>query len=308
VHKKVIIYQLLTKPIMKKLLFIAVAAFCTAALFSYNLKTPEPQFGTPTCYVSCFAADVIEQTRMDGYSKEFASWHATPKPFVLQQATGAMVSFETPDGGNAQGYFIKGKQKSNNYLLVIQEWWGLNDYIKNEAEKMAKEFPNLNVLALDMYDGKVAATPDSAGAYMRSTTKTRLESIVKGGIGYAGKKANIYTVGWCFGGMWSLQSALLAGNQAKGCMMYYGRPETDVEKLKTLNCDVIGFFGNLDRGPSPAMVDQFVKDMETAGKKLLVNRYEAGHGFANPSNPRHNKEATDDAFAKSVAFLKERLK
>lgn len=292
---------------MKKFFLITLVAFVTAALFSYHYKTPTPNFGSQQCYVSCFATDVVEQTRMDGFSKEFASWHATPKPFVLQNGTGSLVSFETPDNGNAQGYFIKAKQKSNNYLLVIQEWWGLNDYIKNEAEKMAIELPNVNILALDMYDGKVATTPDSAGAYMRSTTKVRLENIVKGGIVYAGKKANIYTIGWCFGGMWSLQASLLAGNQAKGCIMYYGRPETDVEKLKNLHCDVIGFFGNLDRGPSPAMVDQFVKDMETAGKKLQVNRYDAGHGFANPSNPRHNKEATNDAFNKSVEFLKQRL-
>ncbi len=292
---------------MKKFLLLTALAFVTAAMFSYTNKAVAPAFATPTCYVSCFTADVTEMARVDAASKTFASWHEAPKPFVLENATGNTVTFNAADGTTASGYLIKAKKKTNNYLFVIQEWWGLNDYIKNEAEKLAAELGNVNVLALDMYDGKVAATPDSAMKLMQGAKPQRLENIVKGAIAFAGEKAKIYTVGWCFGGMWSLQASILAGKQAAGCIMYYGRPETNVEKLKTLNCDVIGFFGNLDRGPSPAMVDQFVKDMETAGKKLMVNRYEAGHGFANPSNPKHDKVATADAFAKSIAFLKERL-
>ncbi|MFY7900372.1 MAG: dienelactone hydrolase family protein [Chitinophagaceae bacterium] len=293
---------------MKKFLLLTAFAFVTAALLSYTSTLKTPAYATKECYVSCFNADVREMARVDAADKTFASWHEAPKPFVLQNATGSTITFSAPDGIEASGYLIKAKKKTNNYLFVIQEWWGLNDYIKNEAEKLAAELGNVNVLAIDMYDGKVAATPDSAMKLMQGAKPQRLENIVKGAIAFAGEKAKIYTVGWCFGGMWSLQASIIAGKQAAGCIMYYGRPETNVEKLKTLNCDVIGFFGNLDKGPSPAMVDQFVKDMEAAGKKLTVNRYEAGHGFANPSNPRHNTIATADAFAKSIAFLKERLK
>jgi len=142
---------------------------------------------------------------------------------------------------------------------------------------------------------------------IQSVKTDRLESIIKGAIAYAGTDAKIYTVGWCFGGMWSLQSTLLAGKQAAGCVMFYGRPENNVEKLKTLNCDVIGFFGNKDRSPSPEVVNKFEADMQAAGKKLIANKYDAGHGFANPSNPVFNKEAAADAHAKAVAFLKERM-
>jgi carboxymethylenebutenolidase len=86
--------------------------------------------------------------------------------------------------------------------------------------------------------------------------------------------------------------------------MYYGRPENNLEKLKALNCDVIGFFGNKDRSPSSEIVNKFEQDMASLGKKLTANKYEAGHGFANPSNPSFNKEATEDAHAKAIAFLK----
>jgi carboxymethylenebutenolidase len=294
--------------IMKKFVLLFALAFATAALLSYTLKTPAPPPLTAQCYISCFSNDVTDLARMDAANPEFASWHPEPLAFTLANATGETVTFSTPDGQQGSGYMIKAKKKTKNYIFVIQEWWGLNDYIKAEAEKLAAEFDNLNVIALDMYDGKVASTRDSAMKYMQGATRPRLENIVKGALAYAGTDAKIYTVGWCFGGMWSLQASLMAGNQAAGCIMYYGRPENNVEKLKTLNCAVIGFFGNLDKGPSPEMVTKFEADMNAAGKNISANRYEAGHGFANPSNPAHNKEATADAYAKAVAFLRARLK
>jgi carboxymethylenebutenolidase len=107
--------------------------------------------------------------------------------------------------------------------------------------------------------------------------------------------------------MWSLQTAILAGKQAKGSVMFYGRPETNLEKLKSLHCDILGFFGNLDKSPSPAMVSEFEKNMESAGKKLTAYKYEAGHGFANPSNPSFNVEASKDSYAKAIAFFKEKM-
>jgi carboxymethylenebutenolidase len=104
--------------------------------------------------------------------------------------------------------------------------------------------------------------------------------------------------------MWSLQTAIIAGPRAKGTVMFYGRPEADQEKLKLINCDVIGFFGNLDKSPSPALVDAFEQNMAQVGKKLTVHRYDAGHGFSNPSNPAFNPQATADSYAKALAFLK----
>jgi carboxymethylenebutenolidase len=77
-----------------------------------------------------------------------------------------------------------------------------------------------------------------------------------------------------------------------------------MKKLKSIQCDIIGFFGNKDQAPSPAMVDEFEKNMKEAGKNLAVNRYDAGHGFANPSNPSFNAAAKTDSYAKAIAFLK----
>lgn len=292
---------------MKQILLLLAASFSVAFVIGSRPDSTPSEMLTPGCYISCFNGDVTEQFIRQDADARFASWHTAPNQFVLADPKGKRVRFKSPDGKDAMGYLIKSKKPSHKYILVIQEWWGLNDYIKNEADKLAAEFPGANILALDMYDGKVASTPDSAMAYMKSMSIERLKNIARAGIMYGGKKADIYTVGWCFGGMWSLQTALLAGDQAKGCIMYYGRPENDVEKLKSLRCDVIGFFGLQDKMPSPEVVMQFEKDMISAGKTLTTYNYEAPHAFANPSNPKYNPEATKDAYEKSVAFLKARM-
>ena len=289
---------------MKKTLLLFTAAFATAALLSYTLKLAEPKTSTPECYVACFNAEARTLIQADADQPGFAALHPYPIRFTLENPLGVTVSYASPDGMKAQGYFIKAKKKTNKWLFVIQEWWGLNDNIKKEAEKFYTELGDVNVLALDMYDGKVASAPDSAMAYMRSASAIRLENIVKASIAYAGIETKIYTVGWCFGGGWSLQATILAGKQAAGCVMYYGRPETNLERLKTINCDVIGFFGNKDQGIKPEVVDAFEQNMKAAGKTISVNKYDAAHGFANPSNPAFNKEATEDAHTKAIAFLK----
>lgn len=292
---------------MKKILFLVAAALATASFLSYRYKAPAPPFLSPECYVTCYNADVREQFRQEASTMAFANLHQKPAPFTLEDATGKPVSFKAADGSTAMGYEIRSSKKTKKWVFVIQEWWGVNDYIKRESETLSRELDNVNVLALDLYDGKVAATPDSAMKLVQAAKTERLENIIKGALVYAGANAEIYTIGWCFGGMWSLQATLLAGKQAAGCVMYYGRPETNMDKLKTLNCDVIGFFGNQDRSPSPEMVTKFEADMQAAGKKLTAYKYEANHGFANPSNPSFNKEATADAHAKAITFLKAHL-
>lgn len=254
--------------------------------------------------IECLNMETQQAYQLEASTPAFASLHITPKMVDPSELVGTMISFDAADGNKANAYFIPAKKKSNKWLIVIQEWWGLNNQIKMEADQYFKDLGDMNVIAVDMYDGKVAATPDSAMKLMRGADMNRMTAIVQGAIKHAGAKASIYSVGWCFGGMWSLQTAILAGPQAKGSVMYYGRPETNMEKLKSIQCDIIGFFGNKDQSPSPAMVNTFEQNMKDAGKNLSVNRYDAGHGFANPSNPSFNAAAKEDAYAKSIAFLK----
>ena len=100
----------------------------------------------------------------------------------------------------------------------------------------------------------------------------------------------------------------MAGRHLVGCVMYYGMPEQDVNKLKTLNADVLGNFANKDQWINPKVVAKFAADMKAAGKKLELHQFDADHAFANPSSPAANSQAAKDAYSFTVAFLKARLK
>lgn len=289
---------------MKKVFSIIAIVAIGISWISWNKKIPIREKISKEDIIACYNMEALNAYQQEASTTSFASLHISPKQALKNEQLGKMISFQASDGKSASGYFIPAKKKSNRWLIVIQEWWGLNDNIKNEADKYYSDLGNMNVLAVDMYDGKVAATPDSAMKLMRGADMARMVAIVKGAIEHAGKDANIYSVGWCFGGMWSLQTAILAESKAKGSVMFYGRPESNLEKLKTLQCDIIGFFGNKDQSPSPTVVNEFEKNMQAAGKKLETHKYEAGHGFANPSNPAFNEAAAADAYQKAIAFLK----
>lgn len=289
---------------MKKLLFAALLLITASIWTSWNKPVQQRSMISKNEVISCMNMETIEAYLQEASTPAFANMHPASKIPSQEALIGSMIKYKTADGMEANAYFIPSKKKSKKWLIVIQEWWGLNENIKHEADKYSKDLQDMNVLAVDMFDGKVAATPDSASKLMRAANMDRMTSIIRGALTLAGDKASIYTVGWCFGGMWSLQTAILAGNQAKGTVMFYGRPESNMEKLQSIKCDVIGFFGNLDRSPSPAIVTEFENNMKTAGKNLVTHKYEAGHGFANPSNPSFKADAAADSYSKAIAFLK----
>jgi len=289
---------------MKKLLLLLPIIAVTLLWSSWQKPVQQRSMINKEEVISCMSSETIEAYLQEAATPAFANMHPDVKQSSQEPLVGSMIQYKTSDGLVANGYFIPSKKKSKKWLIVIQEWWGLNENIKHEADKYFKDLQDMNVLAVDMFDGKVAATPDSASKLMRAANMDRMTTIIRGAITLAGDKSSIFTVGWCFGGMWSLQTAILAGTQAKGTVMFYGRPESNMEKLKSIQCDVIGFFGNLDRSPAPAMVTEFENNMKTAGKNLVTHKYEAGHGFANPSNPSFKADAAADAYSKAIAFLK----
>ena len=235
----------------------------------------------------------------------FVQAHIEPLPYThVSMAGGTTVSFTTPDGKTGSGYLIKSAKKSKKWLFVYQEWWGLNDYIKKQAETFYNDLGDVNVLAIDLYDGKVATTREDASKYMGESKTERTDAIIQGAVTYAGKKAKIASVGWCFGGGQSLRSALIEGKRAVGCIMYYGMPVQDVEKLKTLRCDVLGIFAAREKWISTEVVKEFEGNMQKAGKSVAVKNFDAEHAFANPSNPNFDKKASEEAYTLSLNYLK----
>jgi carboxymethylenebutenolidase len=256
---------------------------------------------------SCCAPTSTAEFAMLATDEKFRSAHLEPLPFTFVSENGKEITFKTADGVDGKGFEIKAAKETNATIFMIHEWWGLNDYIKQEAEKLQAELGNVNVIALDLYDGKVATTQQEAGKYMGEAKEERIRAIIKGALEYVGSKAKVGTIGWCFGGGWSLQTALMAGKQTSACVMYYGMPETDVEKLKTINGPVLGIFAKKDGWINPDKVKEFEANMKKASKKLTVKMFDADHAFANPSNPKFDKEAAADAHKSALAFLKKNL-
>jgi carboxymethylenebutenolidase len=258
---------------------------------------------------SCCAIAVSTETfAMLTQDQKFIDTHLDPYPFTLENKIGHEIAFKTNDGKLGHAYEIKANTATNNFVFVIHEWWGLNDYIKQEAEKIYKNLGNVNVIAIDLYDQQVATVKDSAAKYMQSVKTERAENIIHGLLNYAGKNANIATIGWCFGGGWSMQTTLIAGKQSKACVMYYGAPEENLERIKTLNAPVFFVWPEQDQWINKAIVSKFETNMKTANKSIEIKTYQADHAFANPSNPKYNKAFADDAFTLSMNFIKVNLK
>lgn len=242
-----------------------------------------------------------------GADEGFLAAHA--EPLHLQYPTdGEMLSLEVPGDKPTAFYAVQAKTPTNKVLLVFHEWWGLNEHIKREADELFKALDGkVTVIAVDLYDGVVAYTRDEAAAAMKDLRPERAEVVVNAIIAKQSSNARIATIGWCMGGAYALQAGIQAGANAAAVVMYYGMPEKNVERLKTLRAPVLAIFGSKDDWITPAVRKQFESDMSTAGKSLVTKSYEAKHAFANPSNPDHDPAATQSAMTETIAFLRSNL-
>lgn len=227
------------------------------------------------------------------------------------EVSGQEVSYATVNGKEVTGYLARPADKTNAPgIIVIHEWWGLNDNIRMMADKLAGE--GYTALAVDLYKGKVADSPDSAGTYARSVHDEEAIDNLTQAYGFLMKEENannIGVIGWCFGGSWSLQTALAHPDKIDATVIYYGRLVTDTEQLNSLQMPVLGIFGEKDEGIPVEQVKKFEAALNDAGVKNSIHIYEgAGHAFANPSGTRYVEDAAKDAWDKTVQFLNENLK
>ena len=124
---------------------------------------------------------------------------------------------------------------------------------------------------------------------------------------YAGEDSKVATIGWCFGGGWSLKSSILAGEQGAGCVIFYGMPVQQADQLVNLQAEVLGLFAEKDGWITPDVVNKFEALMKATGKKITTKQFDAEHAFANPSSPRYNEAAAQEANTLALEFLKEKL-
>ena len=253
---------------------------------------------------SCCGSDVNIKFAEFSKQQEFRDAHQIPEKFELDNPLGKMINFKTTDDKSANGYFIESKTDTDKFIFVFHEWWGLNDYIKKESDELKNRLGDVNILAIDLYDGKVATNREDAAKYMQSVNNERALSIIKGAINFAGASAKIGTLGWCFGGGWSLQTSIILEEQGKACVMYYGIIENTPDTFKKLNAPVLGIFAEKDGWVTPEVYGNLEKNLLAAGKKVTIKSFNADHAFANPSNTNFDLRATKDAKDLTLDFFK----
>jgi carboxymethylenebutenolidase len=248
--------------------------------------------------------------RAHGHEAPTASPVATVAPRI--SVTGTTVMYGTVDGKMIHGYLSKPAvvTRGGPAIIMVHEWWGLNDNIKAVADRYAGE--GFTVLAVDLF-GRVATTPDTAMVLYQTAMKNvpAGERNLAAAIAYlkAGGASSIGSVGYCFGGHWSLRTGLVGSSEIKAVVMYYGAPITDAAQLTRLTAPVLGLYGGLDKGIPVDSVRAMERTMKSAGRSVNINVYaDANHGFANPSGQAYNAAAATDAWEKSLAFFKANLR
>ena len=218
---------------------------------------------------------------------------------------------------NATGYLVypeNASQQSLPAVIMIHEWWGLNEHIKDQADVLAKE--GYVVLAVDLYGGEVATDFNRAMELSSSVRNNSAPAIdnLQSAVSHVKSLemvngSRIASLGWCFGGDWSLQLALnSAESPLAATVLYYGGPVTDAGSLSEISWPVLGIFGDQDQAIPVESVKQFASALNASDVANEIYLYEGvGHAFANPSGDSYAPKETADAWEKTLAFLRQHL-
>ncbi|HVT36490.1 MAG TPA: dienelactone hydrolase family protein [Nevskiaceae bacterium] len=255
------------------------------------------------------------------YSTRMAEQHRNDAPVASPAAqakaqvavSGSMVQYGDVDGAPVAGYLAF---PVNHYqplpgVLMFHEWWGLNDNIRSMARQLAAH--GYVVLAADLYRGQVADRPDAAKPLMQDALAhpQQMQQNISAGYEYLRQHLHatrVGTLGWCFGGGVSLQAALLLGDRSSATVIYYGQLTDDADQLRKLHSPVLGLFGALDQGITVDSVKKFEAALQAQGRQPDIHIYPgAGHAFANPSGMAYQADAAQDAWRRTLAFLRQQL-
>jgi len=270
----------------------------------------------------CWASGATAMTADDRENlARTAEAHAADSPVATPAATtrpvadvsGRTVVYGRVAGQPVSGYLVRPSAATGPLpgLIVIHEWWGLNDNVRAEAARLAAQ--GYVVLAVDLYRGKVATEPREAMKLSQwlTTNADLAEDNLHDAYAYLDRveaAPRIGTIGWCLGGRWSLRAALILPDKIDATVIYYGTVKVDEADLARLQMPVLGLFGSNDRVVPVATVRAFEAAMKRQGKNLDLHIYDgADHAFANPSGTAYEPVAAEDAWRRTTAFLRENL-
>ena len=225
------------------------------------------------------------------------------------------AEYVTIDGQAIQGYYARPEDMAEPLpgILAIHEWWGLNENIEAMARRLAGE--GYQVLAVDLYSGEVADTPEVATQLVQEVANNPFaaEANITKAYNYLVEEKQapqVASIGWCFGGSWSLETALLFPQELDAAVIYYGGQvgEKTAEELSILEMPILGIFGAQDSSIPLEVVDRLESTLQELDKEAEIIVYEdAGHAFANPSGQNYVPEAAEDAWSATTEFLNEYL-
>ncbi len=255
---------------------------------------------------------------VDAMSREHADDSATPSEAASIAPQRAVVADEKLAYAEvveelSYGHFVIPADMVEPYpaILVIHEWWGLNEGVRAMANRLAGL--GYIVLAVDLFGGETAATPAEARKLMLEVVEN--PDVATENIRQAYEflrdtagAPRIASLGWCFGGGWSLNAALLFPNDLNAAVIYYGQVTDNEANLRRLNVPILGIFGNEDKAIPVESVKSFEKALMNLEKNYDIEIYPGvGHAFANPTGTNYNAEAAGKAWEKTVAFLDSHL-
>ena len=218
-------------------------------------------------------------------------------------------SMQIPYFGDVNGFLAK-PVESGKYpaVVMIHEWWGLNDNIKEMAQKLASQ--GYIVLAVDLYNNKVGITSEEARQLMTSFDGDEGIENMNSAIRFLKSEYSvdkIGSIGWCFGGGQSLNLAV--NSDLDATVMYYGQVISESEKLSNISWPLLGIFAELDQGIPPKAVREFESSLDELGiKNEIIIYLGVNHAFANPSGDRYSPQEAKDAWNKTLEFFNNNLK
>ena len=223
---------------------------------------------------------------------------------------GEMVQFPFA-GGTTGGYLSEPKNGGGPGVVVIQEWWGLVDHIKDVCDRFAAE--GFVALAPDLYHGKTTKSPDEAGKLMMAMRIDEAERVLGAAVDYLSTldsttSEKIGAVGFCMGGALALYTAT-KNPKVGACVVFYGGHPKVKPDLPNLHAPVLGLYAEKDGFVTPALVRDLERKLRDLGKQIEVNIYkDADHAFFNDTRPEvYNAEAAADAWQRTVEFLRKHL-
>ena len=254
---------------------------------------------------------------VDAMSTEHATDTTEPSPAAAVEPSQPVESERLPyaevNEEVVYGYFVAPSNMIEPLpaIIMIHEWWGLNDNIRAMADRLAGE--GYIVFAVDLYGGKTAEYPQDARELMLKVVEDPDSASDNLRQAYqfvttAAGAPRVASLGWCFGGGWSLNAAMLFPDELDAAVIYYGQVTADEDKLRPVNAPILGLFGAEDRGISVESVREFETALQRLRKVHDIQIYPgAGHAFANPTGRNYDATIAEDAWQRTLEFLTQNL-